>query len=177
MSDATGADPRKISGVQNVSRMCMVCGRDNAWSLKARFYELADGEIVGVFGPKDEHQSYPGRLHGGIASAILDETIGRSINVSDPTAWGVTVELSVKFRRPVPIGDEVRAVARITRDTKRIFEGAGEIVLDDGTVAVSATGRYLKLPIDKIADGDFESEWFEDLREHPDEIVLPEKSD
>jgi len=47
-----------------------------------------------------------------------------------------------------------------------------EIVLPDGTVAVSAIGRYMKLPIDKIADGDFESEWFEDVREVPETVEL-----
>lgn len=163
---------RKVLAAQNVSRMCVVCGRDNPSSLKARFYELDDGELLGVFRPLKIHQSYPGRLHGGIASALLDETIGRAINTTRPDAWGVTVELTVRFRKPVPLDDEVRAVARITRDTSRLFEGTGEIVLPDGTVAVEASGRYMKLPIDKIAEGDFSLEWFADERERPDRVDL-----
>jgi len=51
-----------------------VCGVENASSLKARFYELDDGELLGVFAPLEEHQSYPGRLHGGISAAVLDES-------------------------------------------------------------------------------------------------------
>ena len=70
---------RKVLAAQNVSRMCMVCGAENPWSLKARFYELDNGELLGVFAPLESHQSYPGRLHGGVASALLDETIGRAI--------------------------------------------------------------------------------------------------
>lgn len=163
---------RKVMSKQNVSRMCMVCGRDNDASLKARFLELEDGELLGVFSPLESHQSYPGRLHGGISSAILDETIGRAINIREPDAWGVTVELSLKYRKPVPLDDEILAVARITKDSRRIFEGSGEIVLSDGTVAVEATGRYMKLPIDRIADRDFESEWFADEREAPGEVDL-----
>lgn len=166
------ANARKIDKAQNVSRMCMVCGRDNDWSLKARFYELDDGEIVGLFAPLEQHQSYPGRLHGGIASAILDETIGRAVNISDPNAWGVTIELNLKYRQPVPVDGEVRAVARLTRDSRRAFEGTGEIVLADGTVAVEASGRYLKMPIEKIAEGEFATEWFEDTRERPKTIEL-----
>jgi uncharacterized protein (TIGR00369 family) len=162
----------KVVAAQNVSRMCMVCGRDNPWSLKARFYELESGELLGEFDPLDEHQSYPGRLHGGISSAMLDETIGRAINMSDPDAWGVTVELSVRFRKPVPTDRPVRTIGRITKDSKRIFEGSGEIVLEDGTVAVEAKGRFMKLPIDKIADGDFDAEWFADEREHPAGVEL-----
>jgi uncharacterized protein (TIGR00369 family) len=148
----------------------MVCGRDNPWSLKARFYELEDGELAGEFDALEHHQSYPGRLHGGISSAILDETIGRAVNITDPNAWGVTVELTVRYRKPVPLGQPIRAIARITRDTSRIFEGTGEIVLPDGSVAVSASGKYMKMPIDQIADGDFALEWFADERERPDSL-------
>lgn len=162
----------RIVSAQNVSRMCMVCGAENEWSLKARFYELDNGELLGVFAPLEQHQSYPGRLHGGIASAVLDETIGRAINVTNPDDWGVTVELTVRFRKPVPLDQELRAVGRITRDSRRLFEGTGEIVLADGTVAVEASGKYMKMPIDKIAEGDFDAEWFADERERPDGVTL-----
>ena len=170
--EGTTLTNRRVLASQNVSRMCMVCGRDNPSSLKARFYELEDGELLGVFRPLEIHQSYPGRLHGGIATALLDETIGRAINSTQPDAWGVTVELTVRFRKPVPLGDEVRAVGRITRDTSRLFEGTGEIVLPDGSVAVEASGRYMKMPIDKIAEGDFSLEWFADEREAPADVDL-----
>jgi acyl-coenzyme A thioesterase PaaI-like protein len=159
--------PRAVLTAQNVSRMCMVCGRDNPWSLKARFYELDGAELLGIFQPLEAHQSYPARLHGGISSAILDETIGRACGITDPDTFGVTVELTVKFRKPVPLDGEVRAIARLTRDSKRLFEGTGEIVLADGTVAVEASGRYMKMPIDRIAEGDFHAEWFRDDREVP----------
>jgi uncharacterized protein (TIGR00369 family) len=163
---------RKVVGTQNVSKMCLVCGQDNDSSLKARFYELDDGELLGVFTPLNEHQGYPGRLHGGMASTLLDETMGRAINRAEPDAWGVTVKLAVKFRKPVPLDGDVRAVARITKTGSRLFEGAGEIVLADGSVAVEATGTYMKLPIDRIAEGDFETQWFADERPAPDEVDI-----
>jgi uncharacterized protein (TIGR00369 family) len=152
--------------------MCLVCGQDNNSSLKARFWELDDGELMGVFMPLIEHQGYPGRLHGGMASTLLDETMGRAINLVEPDAWGVTVKLAVKFRKPVPLDDDVRAIARITKTGSRLFEGAGEIVLADGTVAVEATGTYMKLPIDRIAEGDFGPEWFADERLAPAEVDI-----
>lgn len=158
----------RVLAAQNISRMCMVCGVDNAAGLHARFFELETGELAGVFTPGEEHQGYPGRLHGGIASTILDETIGRAINIADPDAWGVTVELTVRYRKPVPLGGEVHALGRITKDSGRLFEGTGEIRLADGTVAVEASGKYLRMPIDRIAEGDFEREWF------PDDLPLPE---
>lgn len=138
----------KVLSAQNISRMCHVCGVDNASGLHARFFRLESGDLAGVFMPSAEHQGYPGRLHGGLASAILDETMGRA--VADGV-WGVTVELSVRFRKPVPLDREVVAIARITRDTTRVFEAEGEILLDSGTLAVEATGRYVKMPIDEIS--------------------------
>lgn len=172
--------------------MCLVCGAENPLGLHARFYELAaredragdlgaggetspaaGPELLGVFTPLEEHQSYPGRLHGGISSAILDETIGRAILLLHPDEWGVTAEFSVRYRKPVPLDEEIRCLARITRDTSRLFEGTGEIVLADGTVAVTARGKYLKMPLEAIADGGMaESEWFADPRETPDAVDL-----
>ncbi|MGB4593538.1 MAG: PaaI family thioesterase [Coriobacteriia bacterium] len=161
---------RRVKTTQNVSRMCMVCGTENTAGLHAQFLEVDGDELVAVFTPRAEYQGYPGRLHGGIATTILDETIGRAIGIADPDAWGVTVELSVRFRKPVPLDEDVRAVGRITRDAGRLFEGSGEIVLSDGTVAVEATGKYIRMDIDRIAEGDFEEEWFGDERSHPTEI-------
>ena len=163
---------RKVIGAQNVSRMCMVCGIENASGLNGRFYELEGSELLGTFTPRVEHQGYPGRLHGGVASMVLDETIGRTVNLKDRDAWGVTLQLSVKYRKPVPLDQDIRVIARITKDSGRMFEGTGEIVLEDGTVAVEAHGKYLRLPIERIVEGGFSSDWFADAREAPDEVDL-----
>ena len=163
----------EIRAAQNVSRMCLVCGIENGAGLRGRFFVLENGELAGMFRPREEHQSYPGRLHGGVISAILDETIGRAINVADSHTWGVTVEFTVRFRRPVPLDREVKAVGRITRDSNRIFEGTGEVLLEDGTIAAEAHGRYMKLPIEDIAAVEFsESEWFADRLPLPAQIEL-----
>ena len=163
---------RKVIGAQNVSRMCIVCGVENAAGLKGRFYELEGDELLGIFTPRVEHQGYPGRLHGGVASMVLDETMGRAVNLEDRDAWGVTLQLSVKYRKPVPLDQDIRVIARITKDSGRMFEGTGEIVLEDGAVAVEAHGKYLRLPIDRIVEGGFSSDWFADAREAPDEVEL-----
>jgi acyl-coenzyme A thioesterase PaaI-like protein len=185
---------RRVRTTQNVSRMCLVCGVENAFGLHGRFYVLEsaqpktaprdagapavardDGtgmpEILGIFTPRDDHQSYPGRLHGGIAAAALDETIGRAIIVEHPDTWGVTVELTLRYRKPLPLDRELRVLGRITRDGSRLFEGTGEIVLDDGSVAVEARGKYLKMGIEAItAEGMGGRDWFADPRRAPEWI-------
>ena len=146
---------------QKNSKMCLVCGLKNPYGLRSFFYELESGELLAVFTPMEEHQSYPGRLHGGIAAAILDETIGRAIMMKyEEDYWGVTIEFTSKYKKPVPLDEELRVIGRITKDTRRIFEGTGEIILQDGSVAVEGYGKYIKLPLSKIADWDEETqEW------------------
>lgn len=151
---------QKVINKQQNSKKCLVCGLKNDLGLKASFYETDNGEVVAIFKPLEEHQSYPGRLHGGIAGAILDETIGRAIMCKDDKIWGVTVELSLSYKKPIPLDEELRVVGRITKDSKRLFEGTGEILLGNGDIAVTAWGKYMKMPIDKIADFNTdEQEW------------------
>lgn len=147
---------------QPTSRMCFVCGESNPAGVHVRFYEQEDGSLLARFTPEERHQGYPGRMHGGVITAVLDETIGRAIMIRyGETIWGVTGELSVRFRQPAPLGVELIAVGRITRETSRIFEGAGELYLPDGTVAAEGVGKYIKLDISKIADFDAEREqWY-----------------
>jgi uncharacterized protein (TIGR00369 family) len=146
---------RKVTGKQHNSKMCFVCGLKNIAGLQASFFEADDGCLVGLFTPRAEHQGYPGRLHGGIASTILDETIGRAIMIgSRGDVWGVTLELTVEYKKPVPLGGELRVVARVSEQSSRFFSGCGEILLPGGEVAVLARGRYMKVPIEKIAEFD-----------------------
>ena len=165
---------RKVTNKQPNSKMCLVCGLKNPFGLHTSFYELDNKEILAVFKPREEHQSYPGRLHGGIISTILDEAIGRAIMMhSDDEVWGVTVDLQVRFKKPVPLDEELRVIGRITKDSNRFFEGTGELLLKDGTVAAEAQGKYLKAPLEKIADFDVETqEW--GVVESPDD---PEEVD
>jgi uncharacterized protein (TIGR00369 family) len=141
--------------------MCLVCGLKNDFGLHTSFYELENEELLAVFNPKEVHQSYPGRMHGGITSTILDETMGRAIMIkSQGDIWGVTVELSIRFKKPVPLDHKLRVIGRITKDSSRFFEGTGELLLNDGTIAAEGHGKYLKVPLDKIADFDVdEQEW------------------
>ena len=150
----------RVKAKQENSKMCLVCGLKNPFGLHSSFYELENDELLALFTPKDEHQSYPGRLHGGIATAILDETIGRTIMISHQDLWGVTIDFSIRFRKPIPLNEEIRVIGRISKDTRRVFEGSGEILLGDGSVAAEGHGKYIKLPLDKIADFDAdEQEW------------------
>jgi acyl-coenzyme A thioesterase PaaI-like protein len=142
------------------SNDCFICGLRNDAGVRVSFYDTVSdegrAEVMARFAGQPLHQSYPGRMHGGVATGILDEVIGRAVNAGkaedEPTTWGVAVELAVRFHRPVPLDTELMARGRIHRDRRRLFEGTGEIYLPDGTVAVTAEAKYVKADLDEISD-------------------------
>lgn len=142
------------------SKMCFICGMKNVAGVKVFFYEQDDGSVLARFTGREIHQGYPGRMHGGVISGILDETMGRAVMFNGGEIWGVTVALEARFKHPVPLDVELTAVGRIVKDRQFYFEGTGELRLPDGTVAVEATGKYWKMPLADIADFDTEvQEW------------------
>lgn len=144
------------------SHNCFICGLRNDAGVRVAFYDTVsdsgESEVLARFIGRPIHQGYPGRLHGGVASGILDEVIGRAINAGnvegDATVWGVAVELITKFHKPVPLDIEVTARGRVTRVRRRLFEGSGEIYLPDGSTAVTAEAKYIKLALETISDVD-----------------------
>lgn len=150
---------KKITGKQPSACECFVCGVHNEKGVHASFYETETGEVAAVFTPHRLHQSYPGRVHGGIAAAVLDETIGRAIQIGQPDVWGVTVELTLAYKKPLPYGCALKAFGRITHENRLLFEGEGEILTPEGEVAVTAKAKYVKMRIGQIS-GDFsEDDW------------------
>ena len=144
----------KVVKKQNNSDYCLICGVNNPAGLNAQFYEMEDKTIVAKVNFKKEHQSYPNRVHGGMISALLDELVGRAIWVYDPNQWGVTMQLNVKFRKPVPYDTDLKAVGKIDNQTSRTFLGSGKILDSQGNILAEATATYMKLPIEQITQID-----------------------
>jgi acyl-coenzyme A thioesterase PaaI-like protein len=144
---------------QPTTRMCFVCGESNPAGVRVRFYEQADGSVLARFRGADEHQGYPGRMHGGVISAIMDETMARAnMTAAGDTALGITVTLTLRYCKPVPLETDLTAVARVTKEWPRMFEGRAELHLPDGEVAAEATGRYVKVDLATMPEFDMQRE-------------------
>lgn len=57
---------------QSNARMCFICGSGNPIGLKLRCYGDEEERCIAHFRPSSEHQDFPGQLHGGTFSALLD---------------------------------------------------------------------------------------------------------
>ncbi|HEX2986898.1 MAG TPA: PaaI family thioesterase [Chloroflexota bacterium] len=129
------------------SQNCFVCGKRNPIGLNVSFYQKGN-QVFTHFTPGPEHQGYPDRMHGGIACTLLDETVGRAGFISG--CWTFTAKFEVRYRKPVPLGREITVVGEMVRDRGRMIEAKGQLLLDDGTVAVEASGLFVKLKPDEL---------------------------
>ncbi len=125
------------------SALCFVCGTENPHGLGAVFQD--DGERVWTeVTPAVHHQGWPGVLHGGIVSAILDETIGRVAFLHD--RWVQTAKLSLRFLKPAPLGVPLRATGVLVKDQRRLMHMSGELVhAGSGEVLAQAEGTFMTL--------------------------------
>jgi acyl-CoA thioesterase FadM len=56
----------------------------------------------------------------------------------------VTVNLTIDYRQPVPLGEPIRIRGVMRSKAQRRIETSGEILLPDGSVAVFAKGIYVE---------------------------------
>ncbi len=140
----------KVVKMQNSSSMCMVCGLDNHYSLKAHFFETEEDYVVCQMRISDIYQSYPDRVHGGMVTTLLDEIMGRANMVHDPEGFSVTAKMDTHFLLPVPLNEDFYMTAHITRNTRLLYEASSELILSDGSIAARAWGKYVKTSLDKI---------------------------
>ena len=130
--------------LQPNSRHCFVCGLENPVGLKLRIYKTEPGVIETTYTAPQHFQGYPGVLHGGIVSAIIDEVSGRTHMGSDPATprFMYTAKLEIKYRRNVPVGEPLKIIGKAGRSRGKIAEAWAGIYLD-GTQELLAEGNVL----------------------------------
>ena len=160
----------KVVNKQRNSKMCIICGMDNELGVKAQFYEMEDNSLCSLFMFKDVHQSYPGRVHGGMITAMLDEMSARVYWIIDPLQMAVTTNLTTKFRKPVPYNEKLYAVAKITKKANRYFESVCYIKNMKHEILAEAIVRYLMLPSEQISSANYHEEMPYMINDDIDEI-------
>lgn len=144
----------RVISKQTNSKMCLICGLENKLGLKADFYNMEDNSVGSIFTFKDVHQSYPGRVHGGMVSALLDELAGRALWVTDPELFGVTATMSIKFRKPVPYNKKLFGKGEIVKRSGKLFTAKAKIMDENKTVLAELEGTYMILSTEQITGGE-----------------------
>ena len=143
----------KVLGKQRNSKMCIICGMDNEYGLRAPFYNMEDGSVMTIFKYREQHQSYPGRVHGGLIAAMLDEMGLRALWAKELSedSFGVTMSLETKYRKPVPYDTELLGRGIITKTLGNFFVAECKIIDLSGNVLANADVKYIRLDTEKIA--------------------------
>jgi uncharacterized protein (TIGR00369 family) len=97
--------------------------------------------IVGRFRMPAEYQGGAGFVHGGIIALLLDEAMGKVNRFSEVRA--VTAELTVEYRRPVPVEADIVVEAFNVQRNGRTLLHEGEIRDAAGRVLAKGRGRFV----------------------------------
>ena len=150
----TAARPRYPARMrQPSSRTCFVCGRENPLGLSARWdSDVAKGEVRTTLEIPEHFNGFPGVVHGGVLSALLDEAAVRTALLDGGfDDLMVTARLEVTFRRPTPTRTPVTIVGRLVQRTGSRAKAEAEVLLPDGTVAARAEALLARPPSDVAA--------------------------
>lgn len=133
---------------QPSSRTCFVCGRENHGGLGSRWAsDRAAGEVRAELAIPERFNGYPGVVHGGVVTALLDEAMARTALIEGGFEdLLVTARMEVAFRRPVPTATPVTVIGRILRKSGSRTRAEAELRLPDGSVAARAEALMTRPP-------------------------------
>ncbi len=120
---------------------CFGCSPRNKIGLALEMFRLDDGRLATDVTFSDDYASYPGVVHGGIVSVLVDELMGDLIAL-DRGMLAFSVTLRTKFLRPMRTGTHYRAVARIIREGKGVVHAEADVLGPDGSPHVMASSAY-----------------------------------
>jgi acyl-coenzyme A thioesterase PaaI-like protein len=124
-----------------LARHCYACGDLNPIGLHLRFRE-EDGWWAAGFTASPEHQGYPGYVHGGLVSTLLDEAMGWATYGNN--IWALTGKLELRLRAIVPTGEPLVVRGRIARDRGRTLDVVAELRDVGGKLLADARGLLFR---------------------------------
>ena len=140
-----GLDPLVQAFMRSPRNRCFACGPGNPVGLHLEFHR-ENGMVQTTFVPSEWHEGWAGVVHGGILSAVLDETMAYTLFFAGIRA--LTARMDVRYRGSSRAGDTLTVEARVVRDNRSITDVAAEISRE-GQIVVEANARFMKLgPLD-----------------------------
>lgn len=147
-----------MNTLQPNSKNCFVCGVTNPCGLHLKFIEVSPGEVICDCVIPEKFEGYPGIVHGGVVSAILDEVSGRTI-MGEPEnpRFMFTAKMEVRFHKNVPVGRPLHAVGKVVKSRNRVATVAGSIYDLEGTLLAECESLLVDVPAEMIKNADMEA--------------------
>ncbi len=135
------------------STRCFVCGLENPVGLKHNFYVYKDYVCSDIFIP-DGFNSFKDIVHGGIVSALLDETMSWSAFVfAKGHNLYFTRDLNVKFRKTLNTDTPYLLKTEFLSE-KRMFAITRGYITDknNSIIYAEAEGKFIEIPDEKMQE-------------------------
>jgi acyl-coenzyme A thioesterase PaaI-like protein len=131
---------------------CFACGSRNPLGLALQFYPAEDAQgrqlLCTQVRPQPHWQGWLNVMHGGLQATIMDDLMSNHLFRLEHV-WAVSVELAMRFRRPVPLDRELLFTCWVTAHSGRLWELASECrPLDepDSEALTTGTSKLLVVP-------------------------------
>jgi acyl-coenzyme A thioesterase PaaI-like protein len=126
---------------------CVVSGDANPMGLDVQFFREGDEAVShAILGPAFE--GAPNRAHGGVVAAVFDDLMGFVLTIHESPAY--TAELTVRYKQPTPVGEEIEFRARLVDRRGRLLNIEAEATNAAGTKIATATGLFITIPRDRF---------------------------
>ncbi len=122
-------------------RHCFCCGDKNDKGLKLKFSYPETGKAVTNLTVPEYFTGWENLTHGGLISMLLDETMAHACISTGLT--GVTAELTVRFRKPLPVETEIIVTGEMSDKKGRIALTAGKITDKEGNIYATGKARFI----------------------------------
>ena len=119
---------------------CFACGPENEIGLRLHFEKSGEG-VCARTTLRPEFQGWQGIAHGGVALALLDEAMAHAAGAAGYR--GVTASMNARFRKPVPLGEELEIQGHVRWMRRNVLELQASVADRAGTVLVEAEGRFV----------------------------------
>ena len=101
---------------------------------------LTEGGAQGVVVVGPLFQGGPGLVHGGVVALLIDHAMG--CVAATPQRPAMTASLTVRYRRPTPLGVPLTVTVRLDRVEGRKLHLSADITAD-GVLTVAAEAVFL----------------------------------
>ncbi|MGA1862684.1 hotdog fold domain-containing protein [Deferribacter thermophilus] len=134
------------------STKCFVCGIDNEIGLKHIFYVENNTVCSDILIP-DGYNGFKGIVHGGIASALLDETLGWCAYVfSSAKNLCFTRMLQIKFKKSLHIKENYRIITEFVEEKRGLYTVKGYILDKNNIKYIEADGHFVEISDEKMKE-------------------------
>jgi uncharacterized protein (TIGR00369 family) len=123
------------------SDYCFACGQGNEHGMRLRIVPTEDG-CHAVFTPPRRYEGFHGTVHGGIVATLLDEVIAWACRLRGYN--GVTAELTVRYKKPVPVNEPVEIIGRVLSEHGKLVHAESLMRNEKGEVLAIASAKMIR---------------------------------